>query len=479
MTGLFLKMVNMSISASWLVLAVIVLRFVLKKAPKWLNPVLWGIVGLRLICPFSIESAWSLIPSAETINTTRYASRPYIESGIRAVDRPVNEYLGARYVEGVTVPANNFSDITTVFGVIWLLGIIALLLYTFVSYYRLRKQVETAVLLRDNIYQSENIVSPFVLGVWRPRIYLPFYIEEKDRIHVIAHEQTHIRRHDHWMKPFGFLLLTLYWFHPVLWAAYILLCRDIELACDERVIRELGTEERADYSQALLNCSVSRKSISACPLAFGESGVKARVKNVLNYKKPAFWMILMAMISCIAAAVCFLTDPFKKEPVDPAAILGKTYSIGRIVYTDGSELPPADNEKTPDYRISEEWELYTNESGEWSSGRMLAEIYLTKENFDNCFIEKEGWDKGTAGGLRRTNEKVWQAVNEEEGIFYYILLQENGELYLTRGRNAGEIQRVFRLAPVFVTDEEKSSPFGYMGYSGYLDECSSLLCPDQ
>ena len=310
MNELFLKIVNMSISASWLVLVVLILRFVLKKAPKWVNILLWGIVAIRLICPFSFESALSLIPSAETFPEKVISGPSFdVQTGITPVDNRINDYLGDRYFEGVTVPANNGNNIMTILTIVWTIGILLLVAYTVISYWRLRRKVDTAVRYKDNIFQSENVKSPFVLGIIKPRIYLPFNMNGQDLEHVVAHEQAHIHRKDHWWKPFGFLLLTIHWFNPLVWLAYVLLCRDIELACDERVIKELGNEQRADYTQALVAC----RMIAACPLAFGEVGVKDRVKSVMNYKKPAFWGVVLAVIVCVFVAVCFLTNPVTKN----------------------------------------------------------------------------------------------------------------------------------------------------------------------
>lgn len=309
MSEFFLTIVNMSISASWIVLVVLLLRLLLKKAPKWIAVLLWGIVGLRLIMPFSFESVFSLIPSSEAISKAPNSPRPHFESGITIVDNQVNDYLGERYYEGITRPTGHFSDITTILAFVWIVGIVLLLAYTIISYSRVKNKICTAILLRDNIYQSENVVSPFVLGIIKPKIYLPFAMNEQDMKHVIAHEQAHIHRKDHWWKPMGFLILTLHWFNPLMWLGYVLLCRDIELACDEKVIKELNAEQKADYSQALLDCSVNRRTIAACPLAFGEIGVKDRVKSILNYKKPAFWIIVLAIIASVAVAVCFLTNP--------------------------------------------------------------------------------------------------------------------------------------------------------------------------
>ena len=314
MNELFLKIVNMSISASWLVLVVLILRFVLKKAPKWVNILLWGIVAIRLICPFSFESALSLIPSAETFPEKVISGPSFdVQTGITPVDNRINDYLGDRHFEGVTVPANNGNNIMTILTIVWTIGILLLVAYTVISYWRLRRKVDTAVRYKDNIFQSENVKSPFVLGIIKPRIYLPFNMNGQDLEHVVAHEQAHIHRKDHWWKPFGFLLLTIHWFNPLVWLAYVLLCRDIELACDERVIKELGNEQRADYTQALVACSVNRRMIAACPLAFGEVGVKDRVKSVMNYKKPAFWGVVLAVIVCVFVAVCFLTNPVTKN----------------------------------------------------------------------------------------------------------------------------------------------------------------------
>ena len=333
MSDLFLKIVNMSISASWLVVAVLILRLVLKKAPKWVNVLLWGIVAVRLICPFSFESALSLIPSAETFPEKIISGPSFdVQTGITPIDNRINDYLGDRYFEGVTVPTNNGNNVMTILTIVWIIGILLLATYTVISYWRLNRKVDTAVRYKDNIFQSENVSSPFVLGLIKPRIYLPFKLDGQDMEHVVAHEQAHIRRKDHWWKPLGFLLLTIHWFNPLMWLAYVLLCRDIELACDEKVIKGLGNEQRADYTQALVACSVNRRMIAACPLAFGEVGVKERVKSVMNYKKPAFWVIILAVIACVIVAVCFLTNP--KQDSYTLRIVVPAGSQEEFVYTD-------------------------------------------------------------------------------------------------------------------------------------------------
>lgn len=253
MSEVFLKIINMSISASYIVLAVLLLRLLLKKAPKWITVVLWGIVAVRLVCPFTIESVLSLIPSAETVSPNIMMDRtPEINTGIPIVNQVINPVISGSFTPDPGTSANPLQLWIPTFAVIWIVGMAALLIYTVISYVKVKRKIGTAVLLRDNIYQSENVVSPFVLGLIKPKIYLPFNMNEKDMEHVVAHEMAHIRRKDHLWKPLGFLLLTLHWFNPLMWLGYVLLCRDIELACDEKVIKELDHDARADYSQALL-----------------------------------------------------------------------------------------------------------------------------------------------------------------------------------------------------------------------------------
>ena len=305
----FSNILNISIAASWMVLAVIVLRVLLKRSPKWIHVALWGIVAVRLMFPFSVESPFSLIPSTQTVPSEilRYEGEDLQDSAYLAVitnpifSSDVSVELG-QTVDRVQVHMVNMT-------LVWLIGIAIMLLYTIISYWNLHRKVEMAVLYKNNIFQSEYVQSPFVLGIIKPKIYLPFHMKEQDMQHVIAHELAHVKRRDHWWKPLGFLLLTLHWFNPLMWLGYVLFCRDIELACDEKVVKELSAEHRADYSQALLNSSVNRYRIAACPLAFGEVGVKTRVKSVLNYKKPAFWMVLLGSAISVVFAVCFLTNP--------------------------------------------------------------------------------------------------------------------------------------------------------------------------
>lgn len=320
MTNLFLTLFNKSIPACFLILAVMLLRLLFKKAPKALFPVLWAFVGLRLALPFLPESRLSVIPSPETLSyeTVRYAAHPTVQTGIYAVNSAVNPTLGKVFETPAGGSVSPLYVLTSVMGAIWVIGVIVMLFYAFFCYFHLKNRLKTAVLFRDNLYQSEAVTSPFVLGFIRPRIYLPFTLAEKDLDAVVAHEKAHIARGDVLWKLLGYLFLCVYWFNPLVWLAYILFCRDIEFACDERVIGQLAIEERAAYSEALLAASMPKARIAACPLAFGEGNVKERIKRVLSYKKPAFWVILIAVLACAALAVCFLTDPVGFTVKNPA-----------------------------------------------------------------------------------------------------------------------------------------------------------------
>lgn len=350
MANIFVDLFNMSITASYLILAIMIVRLLLKKVPKWITCLLWALVGIRLVFPFSIESALSLIPSSQTIAVNDSSiGRPFtIQSGVPAIDVNVNEFVASKYYEGVTVPQNTFTDMTTILAIVWLVGLFAMLLYGVISYLRLRKRVGVSLLFRDNIYYCDNIDTPFILGFLKPKIYVPSGLSEEQLNYITLHEKAHLKRKDHFWKPLGFVLLSVYWFNPVIWIAYVLFCRDIESACDEKVIKNMPNIEKKGYSETLVSCSVRRRMIMACPLAFGEVGVKQRIKSVLNYKKPAFWIIIVAVLLIIVIAVCFLTNPDGNSSSigiiggadGPTSIIvsGKEDTIDKILNEDGYEI---------------------------------------------------------------------------------------------------------------------------------------------
>ena len=338
MSRIFSGVLQMSIAAAWMIPVVMVLRLLLKRAPKWVNLVLWGLVGLRLVCPFVPESRFSLMPKlpilsgylygnmignpagnafrADTLQTgTNFSnniSQVALDGSMGAAGSGMGGAFGitgsgiGAFVAGVwRIPERLLSA----FSILWLAGVILFTGYAVYSYARVRRQVAEAMWLRENLWICDEVKSPFILRLRKPKIYLSSSMDEVLYPYVIAHEQAHLKRGDQWWKPLGFLILAIHWFNPFVWAAYILFCSDLELACDESAVKKLNPQERKDYSYALLSCSMQRRLVTVCPLAFGEVGVKKRVKEILNYKKPTFWVVLAAVAVCVIVAVCFLTNP--------------------------------------------------------------------------------------------------------------------------------------------------------------------------
>ena len=338
MSRIFSGVLQMSIAAAWMIPVVMVLRLLLKRAPKWVNLVLWGLVGLRLVCPFVPESRFSLMPKLLILSGYLYGNM---------IGNPAGNVFRADMLQNGTNFSNNISQaaldgsmgaagsgmggafgitgsgigafgagvwriperLLSAFSILWLAGVILFTGYAVYSYARVRRQVAEAMWLRENLWICDEVKSPFILGLRKPKIYLSSSMDEVLYPYVIAHEQAHLKRGDQWWKPLGFLILAIHWFQPFVWVAYLLFCNDLELACDESAVKKLNPQERKDYSYALLSCSMQRRLVTVCPLAFGEVGVKKRVKEILNYKKPTFWVVLAAVAVCVIVAVCFLTNP--------------------------------------------------------------------------------------------------------------------------------------------------------------------------
>lgn len=318
MGDIFLKLLNMSITASWLILTVLCIRLLFRKIPKWITCLLWGVVAIRLIFPFSIESSFSLQPSAELIRTSTIVEGeivpyvPSVDSNLNIIEDTVNPLLAEAFEYQETESVAPLQVFTGITGSVWLCGMVVLLIFALVSMIKLRLCVREAVRYRENIYICDAVKSSFILGIIKPSIYLSSALNKEEMDYIIAHEIAHLRRKDHLWKPFGYLLLCIYWFNPLCWIAYIMLCKDIELACDEKVIKDMSFGDKKEYSRVLLSCASQKRLVSVCPLAFGKVGVKERVKSVLNYKKPAVWITILAIIICIIVAICFLTNPEKE-----------------------------------------------------------------------------------------------------------------------------------------------------------------------
>ena len=323
MEGIFVKLLNMSVSASGFILIAVLLRALLKRSPKWIHCLLWGLVAVRLVCPLSFESSFSLAPRADFVETKLGVQREdgrYMNSATD-VSKALNDDLDNAQNKNLANKGNadrqgDWKKISWT----WFVGAVLLLSYAAISYLRFRKKVQASIRLRDGIYMCDNIRTPFILGVIRPGIYLPSDMDEVQTDNVIAHERAHLSRLDHVWKPLGYCLLAVYWFNPLCWLAYVLFCRDMELACDEKVIRDMDVEDKKVYSHVLLSFSDPSHRIAAGPLAFGEIGVKKRIQSVLNYRKPAFWMVGLAILALVVTSLCFLTNP--KAANDPAQTMG-------------------------------------------------------------------------------------------------------------------------------------------------------------
>lgn len=531
MTAIFFRIVNMSITAGWIVLVVMVLRLLLRKMPKQLTCMLWALVGIRLVFPVSMESIFSLIPSSETIpETIVHGTLPEINSGISTIDRVVNPAAKASFTylstglcaadPRISSGAEALEFILRSAALLWLAGMCLMFSYMIFSYLRLSRKLRTAVSfhpceqrttvtacrhsataarvrypaacggvsdpgisgnedaakgalyarIEDTIRQSEFVDSPFILGLIKPRIYIPFHLSEDALPHVLAHEYAHLARKDHLVKAFAFCLLCVYWFHPLLWAAYILLCRDIELACDERVLQNYSKTAKKGYLLSLIGYDKKKTAgkipAPACPLSFGEVGVKERIVRAKTWKKPAFALVLPALLLCAVAAFCLLTDPKEKLSFAPEPF-GHPYQVESIVYQapwyDFWLIPEAAPLYilTADYQLMESTDVpAASDSGHgfWRSCGEAEEIRLTEKMLkdyipevpdapdhadsilsDDMFIKDTSIEK-----LVKENKKTWavHSQDSELSLFYYIMQQKNGDVYLSYGYDTERLPHI-------------------------------------
>lgn len=471
METVFLTFLNRSITASWLVLVVILIRFLLKKSPKGIRCILWIFVGIRFICPFSFESVLSLIPNAQTIHPDIvYSQTPAINTGIPAMNNIVNPIISKSFAPSAGASANPLQIYTFIASIVWITGILLMALYAAINYFKLYRKVREGVELKDHIWLCDYIDTPFILGIIRPRIFLPSVIKQQQMEYVIAHEKAHLARHDHWWKPLGFLLLTLYWFNPLCWIAYYLLCKDIELACDEKVIKNFDIHNKKAYSEALLNCSVTHHTIAACPLAFGEVSVKERIQTVLNYKKPTFRILITAVLVCIIVGICFLTNP-KEEKLFAFEPFGRNYYVEEIVYEAPQYSFGFTLDTAPRYCLTEDGQLMETfipqlsnqeKTAEWISKGKAEKIVLTQDNFD-FYLDHRGINISSnfsASVLRTKNEMAWKVTPSNTSIqeFYYILKQSNKEMYLVYGYDTSIIRWIFKLNTEATQAKQKGIP---------------------
>ncbi len=436
MGDIFLKLLNMSITAGWFILAVLCVRLIFRKIPKWVNCFLWGAVAVRLVCPFSIESQFSMLPSAEPVKSSTIVQGevqndiPSIDSHLTIVENTINPMLAETFAYNGPESMAPLQSVTNAAGFVWVCGMILLLICATGSMIRLHKLVREAVRVRDNIYICDAVKSPFILGIARPRVYLSSALSGKEMNYIIAHESAHLKRKDHWWKPLGYLLLCIYWFNPLCWAAYALFCKDIELACDEKTARGMTFHERKEYSKILLSCTKRRSLVMVCPLAFGEVGVKERVKSVLNYKKPALGIMIAAVVICVILAICFMTNPTKEYQIRITIPAGSTEPF---CYSD-EEISPKGNTLT----------IYAGE-GLGDTEIILLPVEVREENaYDEpayitpgmpveMDVEKGAWFKIGVNIQNQTDESKDVYVSVDNVEVRIASLEENNESVQSSG----------------------------------------------
>ncbi len=442
--ALFLKIAHLSLAASWLILVVCLLRLLLHKAPRSMICLLWALVAVRLLCPITVESALSLVPTKAEIITEEvlYDPQPTIETGIGIVDQTIAPFVSESLTPHPGASVNPIQIYTIMAAQVWLVGMAVMVLYAVVSYLRLGRRVAVSMPLdgEAGVWLCDSVATPFILGLLRPKIYLPSVMEEGHRRYVLAHERAHLQRGDHLWKQIGFAALTIHWFNPLCWLAYSLLCKDIELACDEKVIRSGTPDYKKHYSEALLACSLPVRHRVFCPLAFGEVGVKERIQAVLRYKTPARWLIMAALLIFLVIALCFMTN--QATVPDEDEIFGHYYETFQNIYSspplvesnyEVQYLPMFDVRENRSF--ARKHELYDGRV--WEEMGEFEPWELSRDNFDVLFREQKKNENGPwswpedESWFRRQNYKAWRVIKADD--FYILMLQKDGSILLCHG----------------------------------------------
>ena len=477
MGAVFLKVLNMSITAGWFILAVLCIRLLFRKIPKWMNCLLWGVVAIRLICPFSIESPFSILSSTEPIKSSAVVEGevrndiPSIDSRLTIVQNTINPMLTETFAYNESDSVAPLQVVTFAAGLVWCCGMVLLIICAMGSVVKLHKLVNEAVCVRENIYICDAVKSPFILGIFRPRIYFSSALREREMDYILAHESAHLKRKDHWWKALGYLLLCIHWFNPLCWVAYSLLCKDIELACDEKAAKNMTFHEKKEYAKVLLSCAGQRSLVMVCPLAFGEVGVKERVKSVLNYKKPTVWIMMATAAVFVILAVCFLTKTTKGD-VELQNPIDENKDVYESVNSPSTEQMPSEemqeeNDTIQNIMLYEQPEsdkvcikvqpamiaeyayyyyIPTDKDQEWLSAQVEA-----------LDLEGQPFDKRWEGH----KEKGWQIIYNDMEIRVF----EGGYLYYTYDDEKG-LKECFIEAPKLCDDIQTmlTEEIGYQNY---------------
>ncbi|HBV67788.1 MAG TPA: hypothetical protein DEF04_06120 [Clostridiales bacterium] len=396
MSQLFLAVLNMSLTASYVILFVILVRLLLRKAPKVIPYALWGVVAFRLIIPFSFESMFSLMPrNANAVpipNDIIYQQGLQINSRIELIDTFVNRSLPALTAGESVNPFQIYTEMSTY---IWILGIMVLLAYSLVSIFILKRQLKSAQLIENGIFEAVNLKTPFVLGIIKPKIYLPIGLNVEERRYILLHEQTHIHRKDHIIKLLAFLILSIHWFNPLVWIAFMLMSTDMELSCDEQVLKKVNADIKKLYANSLLSLATGRHLLNGSPLAFGKGNVKGRIKNVLNYKRPRFWVIALSAIIATAAGIGLLANPYSPNP---DLITGYIVIEDNLLYLDEVEIiTMGDKERIEELELKDTdmpngYHIY-NADVEKQTFELTNKTTYTFVDYNLLFVKEEDGDR--------------------------------------------------------------------------------------
>jgi beta-lactamase regulating signal transducer with metallopeptidase domain len=447
------KVLNMSLTASMVILFVLLARLVLKRAPKVFSYLLWAVVLFRLLCPVTLTSNVSFLGFLD-VPVTQTSTVEFIPTNILHTEAPTKDVLVSDVSVGIheTPLQGKEPNVVDSFGTpikiatyLWLLGVVTLLVYSSISLLKLRRKLVSAILLRDNIYLADYITSPFVIGFFFPKIYIPSSLSDGEQEYILLHEQYHIRRLDHVMKLLAFVALCIHWFNPLVWLSFILSGKDMEMSCDEAVIRKMGEGIRGDYMASLLSLSTGRQMFGVAPLAFGEGDTKGRIKNALNWKKPTLWItIISAVLTVLIVIICALNP--KEDTLVTAEPFGHSYRVESVVYEAPQYSFSYSPETAPKYCLTSDNQLMVredllleNQLNGWQSLGGMNEVTLTEDNFDRYLLvidDISGWrEEKSAERLRHDNQKAWQLILEDDPnhVFYYVLQQKNGDIYLAYG----------------------------------------------
>jgi len=453
MSELFLTVLNMSLTASYVILFVMLVRLLLKKAPKVISYVLWGVVAFRLIIPFSFESMFSLIPrNANAVPIPHdiiYQQTPQINSRIEAVDPFVSQSLPA---PTAGASANPFQIYVEIGAYIWVFGIIALLVYSLVSILILKRQLKSAQLIEKNIFQVHNLQTPFVLGLVRPKIYLPVGLSKEEQNYILIHEQTHIHRKDHIIKIIAFLIVSIHWFNPLMWIAFVLMSTDMELSCDERVLKVMDEDIKKPYANTLLSLAAGRHILNGSPLAFGEGNVKRRIKNVLNYKKPRFWLLFTSVVLAVVVGIGLAVNPRSDTKLN-----GSLYRVKDILYNYPLLSFRYTLDRTPQYIITSDFKLYIKEYNE-NEWRMLGKLYSYEMSMEDLYKMFIILPSDNVYDVINKTKEIYRADSDGEvKRFYLVMQQKNRDILLAEGYSGNDFNHIrwlFRLEKLSDINDE-------------------------